>query len=1180
MNAQSTPIRREHGRKRALGAWRNRDAQLSLGLEPERERKPMKIGYMAHAQAYAQPPQQRASEEPFAPYKPATGVVPAGASMAMDDAGFSALGWAHQAYLGSDAYAEGQTFLGYPALAQLAVRPEYRLISETIATEMTRKWISIQGKGDGADKSEKIARIEAEFERLNVRDTFREIAVQDGLYGRAHLYLDTGDSDNQRELETNLGDGRDATSCAKVTPDHKLRCIMAREAVWTYPQRFNATNPLRADWYRPDTWFVMGQQVHASRLLTFVGREVPDILKPAYAFGGLSLTQMAKPYVDNWLVTRQSVQDIIRSFTVFVLKTNMSAVLQGGGGDDVFRRVDMFNATRDNRGTMVLDKDTEEFANVSASLGSLDHLQAQAQEHLASVSRIPLVKLTGISPSGLNASSDGELRCFGDLIHSEQESLFRANLTRILGFVQLSLFGEVDPDITFEFLPIYELTESEKAQLRATEATTGKTLIEVGALSPQEERARVAHDPETPYAGLDIDKMPDLRQEEAEGLMPGGHEPPAPQGAKEEAKDGGDEQVELIRKLFGNGLDETQIETIRRLFGSGEHKDEALSIIRKLFGNKATAHDHAIAMDFSETDHTRGGNPKNPGQFSKGAGGGTPKGKRKDKTQKVDPALIGQVHEALAQSHPELAAAIAKQFGLKPQDAKKKAASKQKAGAKLVGDPRKITTPDGSMEVTAQPELVELADLMHAEGDLQPRNRDTAESKVMARQRAASLDPEQLQPGRVSDAGAPIVTAEGTVISGNGRTMSIREAYNDPKFAERAEAYKAALGPDAEGMKQPVLVMRLPKDMDHKQLVEFADKSNRSRIEGMSATERAKRDATALGPDTAALYQGGDFTSPANRQFLHAFTQKAMTANERAQFSKDGKLTKEGVDRMSAAVLASAYDDVDALSLMLESTDDNVKSITNAMRDTAGKFAQLKSGVASGQVLPGMDVTTQIADAAKLVSSLRKRGVSPANHFDQLDAFDKPDPMVEALVRSFYSEGLTRSVSQQKIIAILGAYADEAAKHQPGGIFPDETKSSEVLALANRKAKGQESTGEIDLFNRPTGHEPSHEQGGERDGRQGVAATGGQSGGGGEEKPVAKAAPAKKPRAKAATKPKGEAPAKAAKSKEPKQPKAAKPKKADLISQLKGLGQSPSSRATIAKLKEMLADIEKSNDAS
>jgi phage-related protein (TIGR01555 family) len=1196
MQGQVAPIRRE--RKRALGAWRQRDMQLPLPLDAQAERKPLKVSYQA-AELARHAPAQAPQRNPFEVYAPAKGVLPEGATMAMDDAGYGALGWAQSTYTG--AYAEGQTFLGYPELALLAQRPEYRIIVENLATEMTRKWIKFRAKGDGEDKAERIAKIQDRFESMGVRSAFCEAAGHDGYFGRGHLYLDTGDGDDPQELGTNLGDGRNATSKAKVSPDHPLRGVRAIEPVWTYPQQYNSTDPLRADWYSPSIWFAMGKQVHSSRLLTLVGREVPDLLKPAYSFGGLSMSQMMKPYVDNWLETRQSVSDIIQSFTVFLLKTNMAAVLSGAGGDDFFKRLDMFNATRSNRGVMAIDKEMEDFSNVSAPLGGLDHLQAQALERIACVGRTPLVKFTGISPSGLNASSDGELRCWGDLVHSQQENLFRDDITTILGFVQLSIDGHIDPDITFEFLPIYELTEAEKAQLRATEATTGKTLIEVGAVSQKEERARVAHDPETPYAGLDIDDLPDLKQEEAGGLMPGGQEPPDPAGIKEEAKDadGADPQVDLIRKLFGNGLDESQVELIRKLFGNApdatdqaealqdtirrlfgnEGSDEAGSAIQKLFGSKPQANDCAIAEDY-----LRGGNAENPGQFSKVAGAGAAKGKKKDKTKarEVDPALISQVHEALAQSHPELAAAIAQHFGIEAKTGKGKKSPKAKkaAGPRIVGEPRKITTPDGSMEVTAQPELVELADLMHAEGDLQPRNRDTAESKVTARQRAASLDPEQLQPGRVSDAGAPIITAEGTVVSGNGRTMSIREAYNDPKFAERAEAYKAALGPDAKGMKQPVLVMRLPKDMTHKQLVEFADKSNRSRIEGMSATERAKRDATALGAETAALYQGGEFTSPANRQFLHAFTHKAMTANERAQFSKDGQLTKEGVDRMSAAVLASAYDDVDALSLMLESTDDNVKAITNAMRDTAGKFAQLKAGVASGNVLPGMDVTPQISDAAKLISSLRKRGVSPANHFDQIDAFDQPDPMVEALVRSFYNEGLTRAVSQQKITAILGAYADEAAKHQPGGFFPDETKPSEVLAHANRKAKGQESAGEADLFSSPTSHEPSHEQSGEGNGRQGASGAGGEAGASGGKPEVA--APAKKTRAKAAQKPKSEVPAKKApkakaapKAAEPKAAKVAKPKKADLLSQLKGLGKSPSARTTVAKLKEMLADLGK-----
>src|SRR6266567_3166637 len=94
---------------------------------------------------------------------------------------------------------------------------------------------------------------------------------------------------------------------------------------------------------------------------------------------------------------------------------------------------------------MALNKETEEFENVSASLGTLDQLQAQTQEHMASVSRIPLVKLLGISPAGLNASSEGEIETFDDTINAGQEALIRPNLTRLLHFVQLNLWGAIDP---------------------------------------------------------------------------------------------------------------------------------------------------------------------------------------------------------------------------------------------------------------------------------------------------------------------------------------------------------------------------------------------------------------------------------------------------------------------------------------------------------------------------------------------------------------------------------------------------------------------------------------------------------------------------------------------------------------------------------------------------------------
>lgn len=478
--------------------------------------------------------------------------------MAMDDnINWAAAAW-DGAFMGATVN-EGLLFLGYPYLAELAQRPEYRVISDTLATEMTRKWIKLRATGDQSDddddkaagpdpdgaervepepsradaraKASRIKAIEDELERLQVRDRFCDLAAQDGYFGRSHLYLDYGhnidDREQAGELAISIGDGRDRRSQTLIgNAKRKLREVRTVEAVWTYPMGYNAINPLRPNWYAPQTWYVMGQEIHASRLLTFVGRPVPDMLKPAYSFGGLSMSQLAKPYVDIWLTTRQSIADLIHAFSVMVLCTDLSTMMQDASdSSSLMGRVTLFNNMRDNKGLMVLNKNTEDFKNVSASLAGLHELQAQAQEHMASVARIPLVKFTGISPSGLNASSEGEMRAFYDTIAAMQNRFFRPNLNRVINLIQLGLFGEIDPEITYDFVPLWELTEKERAEQRKADAETAQVHIDSGVLSPEEERRRIANDPDSPYSGLDPDDVPDLLDEEAQGLEPEGGRP-------------------------------------------------------------------------------------------------------------------------------------------------------------------------------------------------------------------------------------------------------------------------------------------------------------------------------------------------------------------------------------------------------------------------------------------------------------------------------------------------------------------------------------------------------------------------------------------------------------------------------------------------------------------------------
>lgn len=438
----------------------------------------------------------KAAANPFvlkdAPHPPAVS-----SGLAMDSSMAESAQWAAQGY--DNGLMGGQAFLGYSNLSVMATIAEYRKAVETIARHMTRKWIDLRSTGT-EDKGDKIRKIEQEMKRLKVRAHFQEIAEHDGYFGRGHLLLDFGDWDDRDELKIPIGDGRSDVSKSKCSPTRPLKRLATVEPIWTYPVTYNSSDPLAPDWYKPQVWNVMGKSIHASRLLTFIGREVPDMLKPNYSFGGISLSQMGKPSVDNWLETRQSVSDIISAFSVMVLKIDLKNALLNNAAK-LFERTELFGAQRDNRGLLTIGHD-EAFENVAAPLGTLDALQAQAQEHMASIWGIPVEAFTGNQPMGLNASSEGQMRIFYDWILACCENLFRENLETVIAFIQLSLFGEVDPEIEFEFNDLEGMDDKETTEIELTKAQTHQIYNDMGAVSGDEVRQSLIDDPNSPYHGL------------------------------------------------------------------------------------------------------------------------------------------------------------------------------------------------------------------------------------------------------------------------------------------------------------------------------------------------------------------------------------------------------------------------------------------------------------------------------------------------------------------------------------------------------------------------------------------------------------------------------------------------------------------------------------------------------
>lgn len=454
---------------------------------------------------------------------------------------------------GPDMFFDGPLFIGYPELSILATMPEYRRMAEVLATECTRKWIKIEcANADDEEKQKKLTDLEATMRRMDIRGAFRRLVELDAFFGRSHLFIDVGTNpDDKEELKTDIGNGYNEATKAKFGGQKDfLRGVKPIEPIWCYPANYNASNPLADDWYNPQIWYCQANQIHTSRLLRFVGREVPDMMKPAYMFGGISLSQLMKPYVDRWISTVQAVADLIVAFSIVGVKTNLSAQLMPDS--DIFTRIEFFNDLRNNRGAMVLDKDTEDFFMFNVPLSTLDELMAQMQEHLCSMSGTPVVKLLGIQPAGLNASSEGEMTAWYDWVEAFQEKFCTRHLTSVMDFIQMSMWGVVDPDITFSWNSLRGLDPGEEGRRRKVQAETDQVYIETGVFKHQEIRASRMSDPASPYFGMEefnetnidptagVDPSGNSAPTDASGQDPDGEtrsEPPAP-SAKPPRRDG------------------------------------------------------------------------------------------------------------------------------------------------------------------------------------------------------------------------------------------------------------------------------------------------------------------------------------------------------------------------------------------------------------------------------------------------------------------------------------------------------------------------------------------------------------------------------------------------------------------------------------------------------------------
>ena len=209
-------------------------------------------------------------------------------------------------------------------------------------------------------------------------------------------------------------------------------------------------------------------RLHHSRVLRFVGRELPRMETVRESFWGASEMEHIQDELLKRSAASANIAQLIFQANITTLKMSDFGDMLSAGTEEQRRGVEyamgMENRFRTSFGIQLLSRD-DSFENHAYSFTGLSEIYEQFMMDMAGAAEIPATKLFGRSPQGMNATGESDLRNYYDMIASLQERQLRPALEKLLPVMAVSCWGYVPEDLEFVFEPVMTSSPAERAEL-------------------------------------------------------------------------------------------------------------------------------------------------------------------------------------------------------------------------------------------------------------------------------------------------------------------------------------------------------------------------------------------------------------------------------------------------------------------------------------------------------------------------------------------------------------------------------------------------------------------------------------------------------------------------------------------------------------------------------------------
>lgn len=337
-------------------------------------------------------------------------------------------------------------------------------VVDVVAEDMTREGINIRGLDDPKDAE----LIQAKLDELEIWNEITNVIKWGRLYGGAIAVM--------------LVDGQNVSTPLNIDTVSKdqFKGLMVLDRWLVQPTLQDLVTEYGPDFGMPkyydviaDSLGLSNQRIHYSRIIRFDGVDLPYWQRIAENLWGQSVIERLLDRLVAFDSTTTGIAQLVYKahLRTYKVKGLRSIIAAGGKAlEGLVKQMEHIRLWQSNEGMTLMDSE-DEFEAHSYSFSGLDAVLLQFGQQLSGASQIPLVRLFGQSPAGMNATGESDLSNYYDNINQQQERRMRTGLGKLLKIVSLSALGKKLPDsFNFDFASLWQMDDVQKADV-ATKIT-------------------------------------------------------------------------------------------------------------------------------------------------------------------------------------------------------------------------------------------------------------------------------------------------------------------------------------------------------------------------------------------------------------------------------------------------------------------------------------------------------------------------------------------------------------------------------------------------------------------------------------------------------------------------------------------------------------------------------------